>query len=304
MATVIEADDIDWARYMQDSDPAAKVRPASLYIELVKEKLARKGVRPDGALLPWSKTHADVALRPGEVSVWAGINGHGKSILTGQVVLGLMAQQIRCCIASFEMKPETTLGRMVRQASGGDSPSPQFADRFGSWSDSRLWLYDQQGQVDPLRIIAVLRYCHERLKMQHVVIDSLMKVIRGEDDYNGQKDFVDALTAIARDTGMHIHLVHHSKKREDESKAPGKFDLKGSGAISDQVDNVFIVWRNKKKQFDAQAGVLVDDDKPDQLLICDKQRNGEWEGRFALWFHAPSQQYVAGSNAGPLEFMD
>ncbi|MCC6596461.1 MAG: AAA family ATPase [Rhodanobacteraceae bacterium] len=302
MAGVIEPDDIDWSRYMRDSEPAAKVKPAALYADLVREHFTRRD-KPDGMLLPWAKTHGDVALRPGEVSAWAGINGHGKSIMLGQVVLGLMAQQQRCCIASFEMKPVLTLARMCRQSSGGNAPSVEFIGRFHGWTDGRLWLYDQQGQVDPLRMLAVLRYCHESLRMQHVVIDSLMKCVRGEDDYNGQKDFVDALTSIARDTGMHIHLVHHSKKREDESRAPGKFDLKGSGSISDQVDNVFIVWRNKKKQFDAQAGIEVDPDQPDALLVCEKQRNGEWEGRFALWFHAASQQFVAGSNARPMEFV-
>lgn len=193
---------------------------------------------------------------------------------------------------------------MCRQASCGAAPAVPFIRQFHGWTDSKLWLYDQQGQVDPLRVIAVLRYAHERLKIQHFVIDSLMKCIRGEDDYNGQKDLLDALTSIARDTGMHVHLVHHSKKREDESKTPGKFDLKGSGSISDQADNVMIVWRNKKKQFDSQAGQGVDPESPDAMLICEKQRNGEWEGRIALWFDQASQQYLGGTNHKPKEYVD
>lgn len=296
MAGVIVADDIDWQRYMQDSEPAARVRPASAYRDLVVERFENAGKR-NGSLLPWAKTHEHFAMRPGEVTVWAGINGHGKSLLLGHVVLGLMQQGQRCMIASFEMRPEVTLQRMCRQASQGGAPSVQFIDEFHRWTDDRLWLYDQQGQVDPLRIIAVLRYCHERLQMQHVVIDSLMKCIRGEDDYNGQKNLLDTLTSIARDTGMHVHLVHHSKKREDESRAPGKFDLKGSGSISDQTDNVMIVWRNKRKQFDAQNGDMGDPDAPDALLVCEKQRNGEWEGRIALWFDVASQQYLGSSGS-------
>jgi twinkle protein len=302
VAELIVADDIDWSRYMQDSEPAARVRPASVYRDLVAERFANAG-RPNGSLLPWSKTHEHVALRPGELTVWAGINGHGKSMLLGNVVLGLMQQGQRCMIASFEMRPEVTLHRMCRQATRGASPTLAAIDGFHRWTDDRLWLYDQQGQVDPLRIFAVMRYCHERLQMQHIVIDSLMKCIRGEDDYNGQKNLLDTLTSIARDTGMHVHLVHHSKKREDESRAPGKFDLKGSGSISDQADNVMIVWRNKKKQFDAQSGDSGDSDAPDALLVCEKQRNGEWEGRIALWFDAGSQQYVASSSAPTMEFV-
>ena len=296
MAGVIERDEIDWARYMRDSEPQVKVRPASAWREAVAARFARKG-QPDGALLPWAKTHEIIALRPGELTVWAGINGHGKSLLTGQVILGLMAQGQRCMVASFEMKPEATLERMCRQASRGSRPTEQFVDEFHDWSDGRLWLYDQQGTVDPLRLLAVLRYCHERLHMQHIVVDSLMKCVRGEDDYNGQKNLLDTLTSIARDTGMHLHLVHHIRKADDENSLPGKFDMKGSGSISDQADNVMIVWRNKRKQFDIQAGGMEDDEKPDAMLVCDKQRNGEWEGRIALWFDPESQQFLGSARA-------
>ena len=75
-------------------------------------------------------------------------------------------------------------------------------------------------------------------------------------------------------------------KKQDESHKPNKYDYKGTGAITDQVDNVISVWRNKVKEKKREAGARdysVDD--PDALLICDKQRNGEWEGNIGLWFH-------------------
>jgi twinkle protein len=34
-----------------------------------------------GAKLPWTRTHTYLRFRPGEVTVWGGINGHGKSLL-------------------------------------------------------------------------------------------------------------------------------------------------------------------------------------------------------------------------------
>jgi twinkle protein len=298
MASVIEADQIDWSLYEQQTEAQTLLRPASAWID---DLIASDKAGPDeaGAVLPWSKTHSAFAMRPGELTVWAGINGHGKSLLTGHVVLSLMAQQQRCMIASFEMKPLVTLKRMRRQASRGAYPTEQFSRDFGVWTDNRLWLYDQQGTVDVPRIAALLRYCAQTLQIKHAVIDSLMKCVRGEDDYNGQKDMLDLLTSIARDTGMHIHLVHHIRKSDDENRLPGKFDLKGSGAISDQADNVMVVWRNKKKQFDAQTGKAVDEDAPDAMVVCEKQRNGEWEGRIALWFHDASQQYVGACNAPP-----
>ena len=38
------------------------------------------------------------------------------------------------------------------------------------------------------------------------------------------------------------------RKLQDETKIPGKFDVKGTGAITDMVHNVFIWWRNKPKE--------------------------------------------------------
>jgi twinkle protein len=40
------------------------------------------------------------------------------------------------------------------------------------------------------------------------------------------------------------------KKPQNEAQIPDKHDTKGSGSITDQVDNLFMVWRNKPKEDD------------------------------------------------------
>lgn len=302
MAGVIEPDDIDWQAYMADTDLAQRVRPASAWREQTRAYL-RGDAGMVGATLPWAKTYDRIRFRGGEVTAWAGYNGAGKSLMLGQVILGFASTNERALIASFEMLPHVTLARMTRQATMGDRPTDLAIDTFHRWTDGRLWLYDHQGQVAASQVLAVCRFAAKELDAKHVVIDSLMKCVRGEDSYNEQKDFVDGLCGIARSTGMHIHLVHHMRKGESEAKLPGKHDLKGSGSISDQVDNVALVWRNKGKQSAVQDGENVDPEKPDALLIIDKQRNGEWEGKIALWFHAPSQQFLGSSAARPIDVM-
>jgi twinkle protein len=188
------------------------------------------------------------------------------------------------------MWPVKTLTRMTRQAVGVSSPTDMAVGQFIDWLKRQLWLYDEHGRADPRRILAVIRYAAMEVKVQHFFLDSLMMVCKGEEDYDGQKDFVTELCAVAKDTGCHVHLIHHTRKLRDESEVPGKFDAKGSGSITDQVDNVFTVWRNKKKEAERQLG-QVDEGKPDALLVCDKQRHGEWEGRIALWFDPASLTY-------------
>jgi twinkle protein len=207
-----------------------------------------------------------------------------KSMCTGFVMLHLLTQDQKVCIASFEMKPRKTLRRMATQAIGTKNPTEEYVNRFLNFAEGKVFLYDQQGETSPERILGVIYYCAEQLGVTQFVVDSLMKVVANEDDYNGQKRFIGQLCAAAKDLNIHIHLVHHSRKRDDESRRPGKQDAKGTGAIVDQCDNFITVYKFPKKDGD-------DEDKPTHGLYVDKQRHGEWEGLVALWFDDMSLQF-------------
>lgn len=267
--------------YREAVNPLRHVRDIGSYLPAVMAHIFFGG-QDKGDELPWAKA-VNIRFRPGEVTLWHGINGHGKSAITTQVATWLALRDRKSCIASFEMLPERTIERMVKQTCGSPNPSPTFVDDFFAALKGRIWIYDRRDRVDRDRLLQVVRYCATAKGCSHFWIDSLMKCVAGEDDYNGQKDFVGDLCAIAKETGLHIHLVHHVRKTGDESQVPNKFDAKGSGSITDQVDNVLAVWRNKAKEAAKQIGEPVDEGKPDFLLCCDKQRNGGWEGRMGLW---------------------
>lgn len=291
-------DTVDFSAYLSEPDESAYIRPASAYIDALVDRFYNPEAQ-QGARLPWGKHEFRIAFRPGELSLWAGISGHGKSLLLGQLMICFMAQGERALIQSFEMKPVITLSRMCRQASQCEHPAIAFIKGFGAWTDGKLWMYDQQGTIAPDRVLSVSRYFAAELGGTHVVIDSLMKCGIAEDDYNGQKAFVDELTALARDRRMHIHLVHHIRKQHDEFGLPGKMDAKGTGAITDMADNCIIVWRNKRKEAAAAKSEAQPSD-PDALMIVEKQRNGEWEGKIGLWFDSVSHQYLAAPGCPPI----
>lgn len=295
-------DDIDWGQYEQDSEAAAKVQPAGLFLDDMIENLGKPEAREHVDLLPWEKTHRIFQLRRGEVTVWAGVNNHGKSLVTGQVGTSLACQGARICIASFEMKPTRSLHRMVRQYAGVNVEDirpeelpviREIYTDFGAICDSRVWFYNQQGTTDAKRVIAVTRYCFKVLGIKHMLIDSIMKCVPDEDDYNGQKRLVDELTALARDHDAHVHLVAHMKKSGKETDPPDKNDVKGTGAITDLVDNVMLVWRNVGKELEVEKGRMVKFDDPDTVIYCRKQRNGSgWNGPIKLWFDNASMQFT------------
>jgi twinkle protein len=285
----LREDDVDFDAYMEArQEDVDKIRSAPDFgLEVMDEFFNPQ--ESLGLSLPWTRFEDKFRIRPGEVTVWAGFNGHMKSMVTGYVLLHLMQQGEKACIASFEMKPRRTLKRMATQAIGTINPTETYVKKFLNSVAGKLWLYDQQGDVSPTRVLGVIYYCAEVLGCKQILIDSMMKVVTDEDDYNGQKRFISRLCAAAKDLNIHIHLVHHSRKKDNEAQRPGKQDSKGSGSIVDQCDNFVSVYKFPKKD--------GDDEKPTHGLYVDKQRHGEWEGLLTLWFDEGSLQFKESERA-------
>ncbi len=280
---------MDYAKYYaQNSEDNAKVKRPVDFIDDIFARL--QGVhKMKGIALPWGKTKEQLRFRDGEVSMWSGYNGHKKSMVLGYVSLGFIRSEQKTCVISLEMPPAETFVRMFFQSTGLDESrrDGDDIDKFFLMTDNKLWLYDHVGNMSADRIYGVVMYAAKELGVKQFIIDSLMKIISGEQGaevMNAQKDFVTKLCAIAMELQVHIHFVHHTKKPDNENKPASRYDAKGSGAISDNIHNSIIVWSNK----DAENKSV-----PDTVLICDKQRNGEWEGQIPLWFKNECLSFVS-----------
>ena len=253
--------------------------------------------KPTGVLFPWEKGSDQFAFRRGEVSLLAGVNGHGKSQIAGHLLLGALTQGERACVASLEFRPVRWLARLARQATGLATPSEDYLRTVHDWYQQRLWVYAATGSVNAARVLEVFRYAARRYGIRWFVIDNLAKCGFAEDDYNGQKAFVDRLTDFARDFDVHVMLVLHMRKGETEDRPAGKMDIKGTGAIVDMADSAILVWRNKPKEEKrrvASIGREAFDEasEPDAVFRVLKQRNGEDEPSVGLWFDRVSCQYL------------
>lgn len=315
MRDVMIPDDMDFTLWERETHAQRNVKSAGEWVDALIHKL-RNPDRTPKVFLPWEKTHGLFHFRPGEVTLWSGQNGHGKTGLVSQVQLSLMGQGQRVAEASFEMMPMVLMELMGRMYCGTNPYSPEYQDdsgvealvqlysEFRDWLTGRFWLYNQQGTADVSNVLGMARYCVKELDCQHIVIDNLAKCVADEDDHNGQKRFVDELCALARDNRCHIHLVHHTRKPANENHIPDKHDNKGSGAITDQVDNVMIVWRNKPKEDDVKAkgDRSSKATEPDAYLLCRKQRNGDEEPTIQLWFDKDSKQFLGSPGEAPMFF--
>ena len=142
------SDDIDFEQYLQETDCKVKVRPASIFSDDYEAEFGERS-KAMRSLMTSTKLRNAISFREGEVTVWAGYNGHKKSMLTGQVMLDLCEKDEHCLSISLEMPPRRTLGRMARQAIASPLPSRERWEQFMRWSDGRMWLFDHVGRLNP-----------------------------------------------------------------------------------------------------------------------------------------------------------
>jgi len=259
-----------------------------------------EGYELRGETLPWEKTESKFRFRDHEVTIWSGYSGHKKSLVMGQTIFDIVSKnKEKAIIASMEMPAEETLARMAIQACGNQKPDHYLLIDFLEYLHEKLYIFDQTGSINKSLMLKMVEYCAAKLKIKHIVIDSLMKCGMATDDYTGQKDFIGALTDIAHKYPIHIHLVAHMRKPVFVGKyphVPNKYEISGGADIFNQVDNVLIFWTNIQKKLEKykpqeqrKTDVM---EIPEQILAIDKQRNGQFEGPVSLEFCDRSAQIV------------
>ena len=245
-----------------------------------------------GIALPFEKTINDFRIREGELTILSGYSGHGKTAWLSYCILYLL-KQTKVLIASFEMLPKATLGRLCMQT-GNSDPTISYIEDFVSQIEHKLYLYDAEGETTAQKVLDVIYYAAEKLNVKIMVIDSLMKCGINEDDLNGQKNFANKLAVAARDLKIHIFLVAHSRKTADEDMTPAKFDVAGSANITNLADNSISVHRNKRKEKALMFGEDPGDwaTIPDCTVYLNKQRHGNGiETQWGFWFDSKTFRY-------------
>lgn len=282
-------------------DPAELVSIADFFEQVKAQLYPAAEAEPMPRLLLGDRYEESFEFRPGELTVWTGINGHGKSLMLNQVQIGLMHQGLRVCVFSGEMTPVAQATRLLKQCTGVDRPTPGFIDATAAWLRDRMWIFNVVGSATIDRLLEVFKYGARRYGIEQFVIDSLMVTDVPEDGpgaFTAQKVAIQKLASFAKTHRAHVHLVAHPRKAKDESAAPGKMDVGGSGKITDGADNIFSVWSARKEDGEDE------NDKPDALLELHKQRNGEAQHKkFWLWFNPRAKQYCSTPERKPVSFV-
>ena len=274
----------------RESGEHLKIKRPTEYVDEVEQYFSDD--LTGGLELPFPKTVNDYKVRMGEISLYTGYSGHGKSAFLNFIMLHLMKQE-KTMIASFEMLPKATLGRMCQQT-GEALPNDEYILDFLKQLESNLYLYDPEGSTSTKKVLEVIYYCAEKLGVKIMVIDSLMKCGVNEDDLNRQKKFLDDLAVASRDLDIHLFIVAHSRKTNSDYEHARKLDVAGSANITNLVDNVISVHRNKQREEAVRNGDTTNEIMfaPKCTVHLVKQRHGK--GLEAQWdfdFHPDTFSY-------------
>ncbi|MDD5010369.1 MAG: toprim domain-containing protein, partial [Syntrophorhabdaceae bacterium] len=204
-------------------------------------KLFALGRELFGIKTPWEKLDGILkGWRPGEVTVWSGKSGAGKSTMLNQVFLDLIKKDNKICIYSGEMPPPRFLRwALIQYCEDGNPEYNVWSAALNDISDS-IYVLNIGRIVDTDKMIDDFKYAAKRYGVSHFIIDSLMTIsFNGANDkakYQAQADFVSALTVFAKQLDVHIHLVAHPRKTMYDKDEAGKTDVAGSADITNLCD--------------------------------------------------------------------
>jgi twinkle protein len=285
-----------------------ELRNAREFTQQVTERFHPVSKAARGFIMPWLRVSETFLFEWGCTTIIAGYAGHGKSEVVGQVVLDAIRQNVRVCAASLEFRSSKWLQRLVRQATGNAQPPHSLIEKSLDWIGNGLWAFDVYGSAKADRLLEVFGYAHRRYGVKLFIIDNWSKLGIADDDLAEQKRIISLITEFAVTYNVHVIVVNHLRKVEDDFSAANKLSVKGSGAIVDLADNVIMAWRNIPKESKVRSAewFKLDDVKrndilrqPDTTLTWVKHRNGDDDPRLPLYFNRATHTWQEGQGEPP-----
>lgn len=200
---------------------------------------------------------------PGELSLWTGNPGGGKSTLLGQLLIQAVNQGHKVCAYSGELPAWRFKNWVMLQAAGPDHITARTDSltgkeiytvdelvrrRVDEWWDKYFFLYDLNIATahDEDSILDIFTLARRKHGCDVFLVDNIMtcnlKGQKGElDYYRAQSAFAGRLVSFAKRFGVHVHLVAHPKKTDGEKLTAN--DIAGSKELINRCDNTFSLQR-------------------------------------------------------------
>ena len=236
----------------------------------------------------------------GEISVWTGSNGSGKSTFLGQTLIESVNNGYKVCAFSGELRKavfrywielQMASERYVLKTEENEATryflTKEIKQAMRNWYKDKFFLFDSdKSRVDADDVLKVFRDVARRYGVKVFLIDNLIKMNLGQkkdSHWLAQSEFIDKCSVFAHKFNCHLHIVAHPRKTDGEI---GKDDVGGSGDITNLADNVYKIKRinddeKQKRGIDA-----------DSILMIMKNRLLGNEDKFMkMYFNEPDKRF-------------
>ena len=190
----------------------------------------------------------------GQLSVWSGGNASAKSTYLNQLAIESVNQGYKTIIYSGELIAKRLLKWIVMQCAGRKNMMYNHDKKYFyvpkdkkelimNWLNGKLFIYNNESGNKVKQIINSIKKSVIENNIKVVILDNLMSMNLGEygdNKYDTQSQFVQELSALAKELNIHIHFVCHPRKATNFLR---KIDISGSADLTNIADNVFIMHR-------------------------------------------------------------
>lgn len=189
-------------------------------------------------------------LRRGEVTVFTGPTGAGKTTLLSEMSLDLCMQGVNTLWGSFEIRNVRLVKMMMCQYSGLNLEKQ--VEQFQYWADSfemlPMYFMCFYGAQNIETVIETMTHAAYVYDIEHVIVDNLQfmtsYVSRGDDRFFTQNHVISALRNFASTKNVHVTLVIHPRKENDDVELQTA-SIFGTAKASQEADNVIILQSKK-----------------------------------------------------------
>ncbi|XP_078202412.1 twinkle mtDNA helicase isoform X4 [Callithrix jacchus] len=246
--------------------------------QLREEVLGELSNVEQAAGLPWSRfpdlNRILKGHRKGELTVFTGPTGSGKTTFISEYALDLCSQGVNTLWGSFEIS-NVRLARVMLTQFAERRLEDQL-DKYDHWADRfedlPLYFMTFHGQQGIRTVVDTMQHAVYVYDICHVVIDNLQFMMGHEqlstDRIAAQDYIVGVFRKFATDNNCHVTLVIHPRK-EDDDKELQTASIFGSAKASQEADNVLILQDRKlvtgpgkrylqvsKNRFDGDVGIF------------------------------------------------